>query len=1107
MQRACFGKNVENRQMKGYKFRRQKPVGPHIMEKKMTIIESLITKAIVEIVKMSAGRGWSSLSRKDKVLKALKKIGLKPGKPEPDFESVYAHALVEYGIDQPEVVLNLFRREDIQKAFQDSFIKKDFSILYNKAAGLIEWNKIGDEIRETTVDLRNEFEAFTLAFNAMVTLTRKPAAIQDTQKLDEVLLLLKNRDQDKIRAKNIEMIQGDLPDQLKAWFKTLGYTNTYYEDQTEKYCEWIVNIPARRRGFDSILVRYMENQAEVDDVQDLISSVKKHAAVEGWLVAAHRTAKSARETAEEDGNVFCYTFDELLDEQADFTKYFEWLEGFVKERHINSEYIPLACSRDIVDKITKEKIDQEIYGKDQGWIEGYINKWLEDPCKEHVSVLGEFGTGKTWFTHHYAYQVMQKYLEAKEKGLNRPRLPLVIQLRDYSKALNSESLFSDFFFRKHEIPLPGYSAFEQLNRMGKLLLIFDGFDEMADKLDRQKMVNNFWELARVVVPGAKAILTCRTEHFPNAKDGRDLLNAEIKASTANLTGDPPQFEVLDLEKFNEDQIKEALLKKTDEKTVDIIMGHPELLDLAGRPVMLDFILEALPEIESGKSVDLSRVYLWALTSKLERDIKSDRTFTSMADKIYFMCELSWEMLTTEKMSINYRLFPDRLKDMFGRKISEEKDLDHWHYDMMGNTLLIRNDDGDYSPAHRSLLEFFVAYKLLAELGLLPEDFTDPARRQSNIDSSTDPEDYTWNSYFFRKINGEDNIEQIPGLNNFKSDNADLALEALGRMGDAVLRFVHEITNTDQVRYGFHGMLKSVLEEFKSGKRDPEKQQDIIRFILKFRRLSQEWEENSGIGDSLRVFWKKHLEKETGIARGVEERKIFALKRSGETPLNIEMVQIPAGSFLMGSDDAGPIHRAKITKPFLISTAPVTQVLYETVIGKNPSKFKGVDRPVETVSWFDAVNFCNKLSIKMRLEPAYTIDGEEVRRNRDTNGFRLLTEAEWEYACRAGTTSAFYSGDLESDLEPVGWYHRNSDGLTHDAGLKNANAWGVFDMHGNVWEWNYDLYREGGVNRVIRGGSWDYDARNCRSAIRNDGRPDYRGNNVGFRLSRSVSLGT
>ena len=94
--------------------------------------------------------------------------------------------------------------------------------------------------------------------------------------------------------------------------------------------------------------------------------------------------------------------------------------------------------------------------------------------------------------------------------------------------------------------------------MGKLLLIFDGFDEMAARVDRQKMINNFWELARVVVPGAKAILTCRTEHFPEAQEGRVLLNAELQASTANLAGEPPQFEVLVLNYFNDAQIRQAL---------------------------------------------------------------------------------------------------------------------------------------------------------------------------------------------------------------------------------------------------------------------------------------------------------------------------------------------------------------------------------------------------------------------------------------------------------------------------------------------------------------------------------------------------------------------
>jgi predicted NACHT family NTPase len=166
-------------------------------------------------------------------------------------------------------------------------------------------------------------------------------------------------------------------------------------------------------------------------------------------------------------------------------------------------------------------------------------------------------------------------------------------------------------------------VFAQLNRMGKFLLIFDGFDEMAAKVDRQQMINNFWELAKVVVPNAKIILTCRTEHFPEAQQGRALLNAQLQASTRQLTGETPQFEVLELEKFNDEQIRQVLLHQAEAGTVDRIMSNPQLLDLARRPVMTELILEALPDIAAGKPVDIARVYLYAVKQKMERDIKSD----------------------------------------------------------------------------------------------------------------------------------------------------------------------------------------------------------------------------------------------------------------------------------------------------------------------------------------------------------------------------------------------------------------------------------------------------------------------------------------------------
>ena len=230
---------------------------------------------------------------------------------------------------------------------------------------------------------------------------------------------------------------------------------------------------------------------------------------------------------------------------------------------------------------------------------------------------------------------------------------------------------------------------------------------MAARINRQEMINNFWGLAKVVVPGAKVILTCRTEHFPEAQEGRALLNAELQASIVNLTGETPQFEVLELEKFNDEQIRQVLSFQAQPDTVEQVMGNPQLLDLARRPVLTELILEALPDIEAGKPVDMSRVYLYAVRRKMERDITAERTFTSLADKMYFLCELAWEMLSSDQMSINYRLFPDRIRRLFGSFVQEQTDLDHWQYDMMGQTMLIRNANGDYAPAHRSLLEFFV----------------------------------------------------------------------------------------------------------------------------------------------------------------------------------------------------------------------------------------------------------------------------------------------------------------------------------------------------------------------------------------------------------------
>jgi formylglycine-generating enzyme required for sulfatase activity len=243
--------------------------------------------------------------------------------------------------------------------------------------------------------------------------------------------------------------------------------------------------------------------------------------------------------------------------------------------------------------------------------------------------------------------------------------------------------------------------------------------------------------------------------------------------------------------------------------------------------------------------------------------------------------------------------------------------------------------------------------------------------------------------------------------------------------------------------------------------------------------------------------------------------------------------IPAGEFMMGSSespaelaeafpnieswfskDERPQHKVRITKPFYLGVTEVTQEQYEKVMGKNPSYFcktgegankvKEIDTsnfPVEQVTWDDAVEFCKKLSA------------------REGQTYRLPTEAEWEYACRAGSTTRYCFGDDESQLDEYAWVAVNSDLHSHSVGKKKPNAWGLHDMHGNVWEWCQDWYESDyyaesptadppgpstGSSRVYRGGSWGNLFRNCLSSLRSRDLPAFRLYYLGFRVARGPS---
>ncbi|MCL1993251.1 MAG: formylglycine-generating enzyme family protein [Spirochaetes bacterium] len=334
-------------------------------------------------------------------------------------------------------------------------------------------------------------------------------------------------------------------------------------------------------------------------------------------------------------------------------------------------------------------------------------------------------------------------------------------------------------------------------------------------------------------------------------------------------------------------------------------------------------------------------------------------------------------------------------------------------------------------------------------------------------------------------------------------------------------------------------------------------------------------EKALFGEVLKKFFCKNCKKE--LQKGwrycpfcatsiVERPRVVASVRAptesqvgqrGVSPTGIKVVWIPPGSFKMGSPSnemgrrykEGPQRLVTISGGFWMGVHLVTQEQWVRVMGYNPSHFFSNPapgetqgrRPVEMVSWYDSLVFANRLSMIEKLSPAYSINGstnpehwDEVPADSNVDwdaveivegstGWRLPTEAQWEYAARAGTTTDFSNGTIdylnEAELDGIGWFEFNSDRITREVGRKLPNKWGLHDVHGNVWEWVWDWFEvypsqaetdptgtPSGSVRVGRGGSWVLSVQFARSAVRNFDHPFYRSNGLGVRIIRPRSGG-
>ena len=302
--------------------------------------------------------------------------------------------------------------------------------------------------------------------------------------------------------------------------------------------------------------------------------------------------------------------------------------------------------------------------------------------------------------------------------------------------------------------------------------------------------------------------------------------------------------------------------------------------------------------------------------------------------------------------------------------------------------------------------------------------------------------------------------------------------------------LRESVKAGEIQYPFSPSIEADLQEYRQYLKL--KESDIIAIEAKILL-------------PLKIEYEESLKKVNTIVSEPELKSNLITEDLGNN-VKLEMVTIPAGSFTMGSDesdydDEKPQHQVKLQE-FYLGKYPVTQEQYQAIMGNNPSKFKDNPKnPVELVSWDDAQEFCQKLNQKTGKK------------------YRLPTEAEWEYACRAGTQTRYYFGDDEKQLGEYAWFDKNSDSKTHPVGQKKPNNWGLHDMSGNVWEWCEDPWHDSYANKpediknngnsiwsdsnesrhILRGGSWGSDSGDCRSALRLGYGADGRGNGLGFRL--------
>lgn len=503
----------------------------------------------------------------------------------------------------------------------------------------------------------------------------------------------------------------ELTNEISMWLKAIRYEVGEPRIVSDRIMEITATL-AQGAFKQGILIRCIDGEIKPGDIDELDKYLTR-TLPQGWLISDKRVSPYARDKALENGSILTLNLSDFL-KQMIWAPYIDFLDSLVKRSRIPEYYIDIACYKE-------ESEDSDLETKRQLFdsLDKYLDTWLKERGKMHISMLGDFGSGKTWACRHYAYRQMERYLSDP----TNERLPLLITLRSFAKAMTTQQLINEALLENYKLPFLGsaFDIFQEMNKRGKILLILDGFDEMAKQVDYQTVVDNFWQLATLVDENSKVILTSRTEYFRWAKESEKILSGQEFGRRTILLS-PPKFEVLYLNPLSDSQIKQIIINRLGNdrgiKVSQTILTKPNLAEMARKPVLVELLLAALDDVSDNILENSAQVYLYSTNKLLLRNIDTQRTFTTTADKLFFLCELAWEMIKSNQLSIHFSSIPEKIKTYFGEKIKDQHELDTWDFDLRNQTLLHRNAAGYYEFAHKSLAEFFVAYKFANELDLL-----------------------------------------------------------------------------------------------------------------------------------------------------------------------------------------------------------------------------------------------------------------------------------------------------------------------------------------------------------------------------------------------------